>query len=124
VGARARSEGQRQDRPLAEAKNGDSVEILTSPTSARTGLARVREDEPGAGEDPHNFIKQQQRERSLEIGRDLLEREFRRLTSPSKMVKTSTSRRWRTVRHARRTFQDAVGYGSVSRERPAAAPAT
>src|SRR5213076_3649894 len=59
-------------------KNGDSVEILTSPNARpnKDWLAFVKTSRAQAK--IRNFIKMQQRERSLEIGRDLLEREFRR----------------------------------------------
>src|SRR5204863_9983297 len=65
-------------------KNGDSVEILTNsnvrPNKDWLGFVKTSRAQAKI----RNFIKQQQRDRSLEIGRDLLEREFRRfdLTYP------------------------------------------
>ena len=59
-------------------KNGDTVEILTSPTShpskdwltfVKTSRAQTR---------IRNFIRQAEHKRSLEIGRDIAERELRR----------------------------------------------
>ena len=98
-------------------KNGDSVEILTG-TNVRPNkdwLAFVKTSRAQAK--IRNFIKQQQRERSLEIGRDLLEREFRRFDLTfSKMVKTSDFQKIANeYGHARsEDLVSAVGYGKLS----------
>src|SRR5438874_1657246 len=98
-------------------KNGDSVEILTA-ASVRPNkdwLAFVKTSRAQAK--IRNFIKMQQRERSLEIGRDLLEREFRRFDLTfSKMVKTSDFQKVANeYGHARsEDLVSAVGYGKLS----------
>jgi GTP pyrophosphokinase len=98
-------------------KNGDSVEILTA-ASVRPNkdwLAFVKTSRAQAK--IRNFIKMQQRERSLEIGRDLLEREFRRFDLTfSKMVKTSDFQKVANeYGHARADdLVSAVGYGKLS----------
>src|SRR3954467_6018391 len=98
-------------------KNGDSVEILTSPNIRpnKDWLAFVKTSRAQAK--IRNFIKQQQRDRSLEIGRDLLEREFRRFDLTfSKMVKTSDFQKVANeYGHARADdLVSAVGYGKLS----------
>src|SRR5438874_5329753 len=70
-------------------KNGDSIEILTNANVRpnKDWLSFVKTSR--AQTKIRQFIKQQQRERSLEIGRDLLEREFRRFDLTfGKVVKT------------------------------------
>ncbi|MFL5366425.1 MAG: RelA/SpoT family protein [Myxococcales bacterium] len=98
-------------------KNGDSVEILTSPNIRpnKDWLSFVKTSRAQAK--IRNFIKQQQRDRSLEIGRDLLEREFRRFDLTfSKMVKTSDFQKVANeYGHARADdLVSAVGYGKLS----------
>jgi GTP pyrophosphokinase len=98
-------------------KNGDSVEILTgaSVRPNKDWLAFVKTSRAQAK--IRNFIKMQQRERSLEIGRDLLEREFRRFDLTfSKMVKTSDFQKVANeYGHARADdLVSAVGYGKLS----------
>jgi len=98
-------------------KNGDSVEILTGANVRpnKDWLAFVKTSRAQAK--IRNFIKQQQRERSLEIGRDLLEREFRRFDLTfSKMVKTSDFQKIANeYGHARsEDLVSAVGYGKLS----------
>jgi guanosine-3',5'-bis(diphosphate) 3'-pyrophosphohydrolase len=65
-------------------KNGDTVEILTSPQAkpSRDWLAHVRTAR--ARHKIRQWVKQEEHERSLELGRDILEREVRRrrLTTP------------------------------------------
>src|SRR5690606_32552769 len=71
-------------------KNGDTVEILTNPngfpskdwlTFVKTSRAQAR---------IRAYIKQQQREKAIALGRDLLERELRRYgVSLSKLLKRS-----------------------------------
>ncbi len=59
-------------------KNGDTVEILTSPSAhpSKDWLTFVKTSRAQAK--IRFFIKQQQRERSVSLGRDILEREFKR----------------------------------------------
>src|SRR2546430_1557070 len=67
--------------------------------------------------DPRQFIKMQQRERSLEIGRDLLEREFRRFDLTfTKMVKAPEFLKLANdYGHSRADdLVSAVGYGKLS----------
>src|SRR5205807_9682191 len=98
-------------------KNGDSIEILTSANVRpnKDWLSFVKTSR--AQTKIRQFIKQQQRERSLEIGRDLLEREFRRFDLTfGKSVKT---REFLKVAndygHARADdLVSAVGYGKLS----------
>src|SRR2546427_13211889 len=62
-------------RPL---KNGDTVEILTSPQAkpSRDWLAHVHTAR--ARHKIRQWVKQEEHERSLELGREILEREGRR----------------------------------------------
>src|SRR5436853_6962006 len=59
-------------------KDGDSIDILTSPNARpnKDCLSFVKTSRAQAK--IRSFIKAQQRERSIDIGRDLLEREFKR----------------------------------------------
>ncbi len=59
-------------------KNGDTVEVLTSPSAhpSKDWLTFVKTSR--AQQKIRAFIKQQQREKSLQLGRELLEKEFRR----------------------------------------------
>ncbi len=59
-------------------KNGDTVEVLTSPSAhpSKDWLTFVKTSR--AQQRIRAFIKQQQREKSLQLGRELLEKEFRR----------------------------------------------
>jgi GTP diphosphokinase / guanosine-3',5'-bis(diphosphate) 3'-diphosphatase len=59
-------------------KNGDTVEVLTSPNAhpSKDWLTFVKTSR--AQQKIRAFIKQQQREKSLQLGRELLEKEFRR----------------------------------------------
>src|SRR5437588_4687380 len=98
-------------------KNGDSVEILTNANVRpnKDWLSFVKTSRAQAR--IRNFIKQQQRERSLEIGRDLLEREFRRFDlNFGKMAKTSDfAKVANDYGHARPDdLVSAVGYGKLS----------
>ena len=98
-------------------KNGDSVEILTS-TNARPNkdwLSFVKTSRAQAK--IRNFIKGQQRERSIDIGRDLLEREFKRFDlNFTKVAKTSDFlRAANDMGHSRADdLVSAVGYGKLS----------
>src|SRR5439155_12763360 len=62
-------------RPL---KNGDTVEVMTSPQAkpSREWLALVQR--PRARHKIRQWIRQEEHERSLELGRDILAREVRR----------------------------------------------
>jgi GTP pyrophosphokinase len=98
-------------------KNGDSVEILTSANVRpnKDWLSFVKTSRAQAK--IRNFIKQQQRERSLEIGRDLLDREFRRFDLTfSKLLKTPGFLKVANeYGHARaEDLVSAVGYGKLS----------
>jgi len=59
-------------------KNGDSVEVLTAPGAhpSKDWLTFVKTSR--AQQKIRAFIKQQQREKSLQLGRELVDREFRR----------------------------------------------
>jgi GTP pyrophosphokinase len=59
-------------------KNGDTIEVLTSPQAhpSKDWLTFVKTSR--AQQRIRNFIKQQQREKSLQLGRELLERELKR----------------------------------------------
>src|SRR5918911_110269 len=98
-------------------KNGDSVEILTNANVRpnKDWLSFVKTSR--AQTKIRQFIKQQQRERSLEIGRDLLEREFRRFDLTfGKAVKTPEFLKVANdYGHARADdLVSAVGYGKLS----------
>src|SRR5467141_1817670 len=98
-------------------KNGDSVEILTTanvrPNKDWLGFVKTSRAQAKI----RQFIKQQQRERSLEIGRDLLDREFRRFDLTfTKMVKTPEFLKLANdYGHSRADdLVSAVGYGKLS----------
>jgi GTP pyrophosphokinase len=61
-----------------ELKNGDVVEIITQPSTSRAGLGEDRQDQQGADEDPR-VLRQEQMEQSLELGRQILEKELRKI---------------------------------------------
>ena len=98
-------------------KNGDTCEIITNANIrpnkdwlafAKTSRAQAR---------IRSYIKAQQREKSLDIGRDLLDREFRRFDITfSKFSKTSDFQsRANEMGHARADdLVSAVGYGKIS----------
>src|SRR3989440_1031603 len=98
-------------------KNGDSVEILTNanvrPNKDWLGFVKTSRAQAKI----RQFIKMSQRERSLEIGRDLLEREFRRFDLTfTKMVKTPEFLKLANdYGHSRADdLVSAVGYGKLS----------
>src|SRR5438105_282860 len=98
-------------------KNGDSVEILTSPNARpnKDWLSFVKTSRAQAR--IRQFIKGQQRERSIDIGRDLLEREFRRFDlNFSKIAKTPEFlKAANEMGHSRPDdLVSAVGYGKLS----------
>ena len=98
-------------------KNGDSVEILTSPNARpnKDWLSFVRTSRAQAK--IRSFIKNQQRERSIDIGRDLLEREFKRFDlNFGKIAKSSDFlKAANEMGHSRADdLVSAVGYGKLS----------
>src|SRR2546423_4991420 len=98
-------------------KNGDSVEILTSPHARpnKDWLSFVKTSRAQAK--IRNFIKAQQRERSIDIGRDLLEREFKRFDlNFTKIAKTHEFlKAANDMGHSRADdLVSAVGYGKLS----------
>src|SRR3954463_1771903 len=98
-------------------KNGDSVEILTSPNARpnKDWLSFVKTSRAQAK--IRNFIKNQQRERSIDIGRDLLEREFKRFDlNFTKLAKTAEFlKAANEMGHSRADdLVSAVGYGKLS----------
>ncbi|MCL2259673.1 MAG: bifunctional (p)ppGpp synthetase/guanosine-3',5'-bis(diphosphate) 3'-pyrophosphohydrolase [Proteobacteria bacterium] len=98
-------------------KNGDTVEVLTNPQAhpssdwlnfVKTGRAQQR---------IRGFIKQQQREISLKLGNELVDKEFRkfalnrnRLSKTGKLKALAESQGYRTEND----LMVAVGYGKVS----------
>src|SRR4051794_32205337 len=98
-------------------KNGDSVEILTG-TSARPNkdwLSFVKTSRAQAK--IRNFIKNQQRERSIDIGRDLLEREFKRFDLNFARISKGPDflKAANDMGHSRaEDLVSAVGYGKLS----------
>jgi guanosine-3',5'-bis(diphosphate) 3'-pyrophosphohydrolase len=98
-------------------KNGDSVEILTNPNIRpnKDWLSFVKTSRAQAR--IRGFIKQQQRDRSIDIGRDLLEREFRRFDlNFAKIVKSAEFlKHANDMGHSRADdLVSAVGYGKLS----------
>ncbi|GAC1346153.1 MAG: bifunctional (p)ppGpp synthetase/guanosine-3',5'-bis(diphosphate) 3'-pyrophosphohydrolase [Myxococcales bacterium] len=98
-------------------KNGDSVEILTNPNIRpnKDWLSFVKTSRAQAR--IRGFIKGQQRERSIDIGRDLLEREFRRFDlNFSKLSKSADFlQHANDMGHSRADdLVSAVGYGKLS----------
>jgi GTP pyrophosphokinase len=98
-------------------KNGDSVEILTSPGARpnKDWLSFVKTSRAQAK--IRSFIKTQQRERSIDIGRDLLEREFKRFDlNFAKAVKgREFLKAANEMGHSRpEDLVSAVGYGKLS----------
>jgi GTP pyrophosphokinase len=98
-------------------KSGDTVEILTSPTQVphKDWLKFVRTSR--AKTKIKHWLKAEQQKRSVEVGRRLLEREFKRHDlPPAQMLKSD-----RLLEAARRSGYDtlddlaaAIGYGRVA----------
>ncbi|MFZ5469212.1 MAG: RelA/SpoT family protein [Myxococcota bacterium] len=98
-------------------KNGDQVEVLTSPQAhpSKDWLTFVKTSR--AQQRIRGWIKQQQREKSLQLGRELAEKEFRRLgLNFNKMLKNGELKK-----HAEelgyRVEDDllvAIGYGKLA----------
>ncbi|OGB95214.1 MAG: GTP pyrophosphokinase [candidate division NC10 bacterium RIFCSPLOWO2_12_FULL_66_18] len=100
-----------------ELQNGDIVEILTSPnhTPSRDWLKIVKT--PRARGKIRQWIKNEERTRSLSLGRDMLEKEIRRLgKSPSQLLKPEALAPilGRYGLGSEDEFFAAVGYGKVS----------
>src|SRR5213082_2062655 len=98
-------------------KNGDSIEILTSPNARpnKDWLSFVKTSRAQAK--IRSFIKGQQRERSIDIGRDLLDREFKRFDlNFAKVLKTPEFlKAANDMGHSRaEDLVSAVGYGKLS----------
>ncbi|MBI4572512.1 MAG: bifunctional (p)ppGpp synthetase/guanosine-3',5'-bis(diphosphate) 3'-pyrophosphohydrolase [candidate division NC10 bacterium] len=100
-----------------ELQNGDIVEILTSPshTPSRDWLKIVKT--PRARGKIRQWIKNEEGSRSISLGRDMLEKEIRRLgKSPNQLLKPETlvSILGRYGLGTEEEFFAAVGYGKVS----------
>src|SRR5205807_1053279 len=70
-------------------KNGDTVEVLTSPNAhpSKDWLTFVKTSR--AQQKIRGFIKQQQRDKSLQLGRELAEKEFKRFgLTLNKLIKS------------------------------------
>ena len=98
-------------------KNGDMVEVLTSPQAhpSKDWLTFVKTSR--AQQKIRNFIKQQQRDKSLQLGRELVEREFKRFSlNFNKMLKQGELKAV-IEGFGHRTDEDllvAVGYGKIA----------
>ncbi|MFN7131583.1 MAG: RelA/SpoT family protein [Myxococcales bacterium] len=98
-------------------KNGDTVEVLTSPNAhpSKDWLTFVKTSRAQAR--IRQFIKLQQREKSLELGRELTEREFRRFSLNLNKVTKSGDLKKAADDLGYRSEEDvlvAVGYGKVT----------
>jgi GTP pyrophosphokinase len=98
-------------------KNGDMVEVLTSPQAhpSKDWLTFVKTSR--AQQRIRGFIKQQQRDKSLQLGRDLAERELKRYQlSLNKLIRTGEMKKaCETLGY--RVEDDllvAIGYGKVT----------
>jgi GTP pyrophosphokinase len=99
-----------------ELQNGDIVEILTSPghTPSKDWLRVVKT--PRARSKIRQWIKNEERGRSISLGRDMLEKEIRRLgKSPSQLLKPDVlaPALSRYGLGSEEDFFAAVGYGKV-----------
>jgi GTP pyrophosphokinase len=98
-------------------KNGDTVEVLTSPQAhpSKDWLTFVKTSR--AQQRIRGFIKQQQRDKSLQLGRELTEREFRRYSlNLNKLLKGGDLKKV-AEGYGYRIEEDllvAVGYGKVA----------
>jgi GTP pyrophosphokinase len=97
-------------------KNGDTIEVLTSPQAhpSKDWLTFVKTSR--AQQRIRAFIKQQQREKSLQLGRELLERELKRFQlNFNKLLKTGELKK--VCEELGFRVEDdllvAVGYGKV-----------
>ena len=97
-------------------KNGDTVEVLTNPQAnpSKDWLTFVKTSR--AQQRIRGFIKQQQREKSLQLGRELLEREFKRFQLNFNRLLKSGGLKKVCEELGYRTEDDllvALGYGKV-----------
>lgn len=98
-------------------KNGDMVEVLTSPQAhpSKDWLTFVKTSR--AQQRIRGFIKQQQRDKSLQLGRELIDREFKRFSlNLNKMIKGGELKK-SVEELGYRTEEDllvAVGYGKIA----------
>ena len=98
-------------------KNGDMVEVLTSPQAhpSKDWLTFVKTSR--AQQRIRNFIKQQQRDKSLQLGRELAEREFKRYQlNLNKLMKNGELKK--SAEELGYRIEDdllvAIGYGKVT----------
>ncbi len=104
-------------------KNGDTVEVLTSANAhpSKDWLTFVKTSRAQAR--IRGYIKAQQREKSLELGRDLAERELRRVELNLNRLSKSGELKKAAEGLGYRTVDDvlvAIGYGKVSTSQLAA----
>ena len=98
-------------------KNGDMVEVLTSPQAhpSKDWLTFVKTSR--AQQRIRGFIKQQQRDKSLQLGRDLAERELKRYQlNLNKLIKNGEMKK-AAESYGYRIEDDllvAIGYGKVT----------
>jgi guanosine-3',5'-bis(diphosphate) 3'-pyrophosphohydrolase len=98
-------------------KNGDTVEVLTNPSAhpSKDWLTYVKTSR--AQQRIRAYIKQQQREKSLQLGRELAEREFKRFSlNLNKMLKNGELKEL-AAELGFRVEDDllvAIGYGKVA----------
>jgi guanosine-3',5'-bis(diphosphate) 3'-pyrophosphohydrolase len=98
-------------------KNGDMVEVLTTPQAhpSKDWLTFVKTSR--AQQRIRNFIKQQQRDKSLQLGRELAERELKRYqVNLNKMMKSGEMKK-AAEELGYRVEEDllvAIGYGKVT----------
>ncbi len=98
-------------------KNGDTVEILTSPAAhpSKDWLTFVKTSR--AQQRIRGFIKQQQRDKSVQLGRELAEREFRRYGLNFNKLMKAGDLRAQAHSMGYRIEEDllaAIGYGKIS----------
>jgi len=97
-------------------KNGDMVEVLTSPQAhpSKDWLTFVKTSR--AQQRIRSFIKQQQREKSLQLGRELAEKEFRRFSLNLNKMLRNGELKTLSADLGFRTEEDmlvAMGYGKI-----------
>src|SRR5262249_22732318 len=97
-------------------KNGDMVEVLTSPQAhpSKDWLTFVKTSR--AQQRIRSFIKQQQREKSLQLGRELAEKEFRRFSLNLNKMLRNGELKTLSADLGFRTEEDmlvAIGYGKI-----------
>src|SRR5882724_8015786 len=98
-------------------KNGDQIEVLTSPTAhpSKDWLTFVKTSR--AQQRIRAFIKQQQREKSLQLGRELADKEFRRFSlNFNKMMKNGELKQLAADMGYRQEddMLVAIGYGKIA----------